>query len=295
MKKAMALLLGALLVLFSLAGCSGGSASSQSQQSVASVSEAGSASAGGESESLPEIGGSGGNLEAIKASGKLVMITNATFPPFEYLDINGVSGVGGVDVALAKLVAEKIGVELEVVNMNFDLLVNALQNGKGDIAAAGMTITDERKEAVDFSVPYVDTTLMILVPTDSTISGPDDLNGLIVAVQEGTTSDLFVSDPTVVEPKEILRFKNAVDAGGAVINGKADAAVIDEMTAKNILENNQDKLVLLDEPLGVEQYAMAMAKGNDDLMAVVNEVLQEAVEQDLVNQLIAEHMALTAG
>ncbi|MDD2213450.1 MAG: ABC transporter substrate-binding protein [Oscillospiraceae bacterium] len=225
-------------------------------------------------------------LDAIKASGKLVMLTNATFPPFEMVDGDEVVGV---DVELAQRVADKIGVELEVQDMNFDLLTSALAAGKGDLIAAGMSITPERQEEVDFSTPYVDTNLLIIIPKDSAIAGPDDLAGKTIAVQETTTSDLYVTDN--VDSKEVLRFKSAVEAGNAVITGKADAAVIDEMTGQNVVNANADELAITEESLSHEQYAMAVAKGQEDLLAVINEVLAEAVEKDDVNTLISKYMA----
>lgn len=237
---------------------------------------------------LAALTGCSNQLNDIKKAGKIVMMTNATFPPFEYKEGKDVVGV---DPDLAKKIADKIGVELEITDMNFDLLIEALKSGKGDFVAAGMSITDERKKAVDFSIPYIDTTLLIIVPQGSAIAAPADLEGKKIAVQENTTSDMYVSDNVGAE--EVLRFKSAVDAGTAVTSGKADVAVIDEMTAKNVVAANDGQLVLLEEPLGREQYAMAVKKGNAELLKVINEVLQEAVDAGQVEELIAHHMELS--
>lgn len=279
MKKLLATALATLMVV-SLAACGGAASSSSAAASAASsTSEAASASAGG------------GKLDAIKQAGKLVMLTNAEFPPFEYLGEGG--AVSGVDVDLAQLVADELGVELEIVNMDFDLLIEAMNSGKGDIVAAGMSITEERMQQVDFSIPYVDTTILIVVPVGSTIASADDLVGKTIAVQEATTSDLFVTDN--VEAKEILRFKSAVEAGTTVTTGKADVAVLDKLTAQNVVDSTDGQLALLEEPVSQEQYAMALPKGNEDLLALVDEVLGKAVDADEVNTLIAKHMALSNG
>ncbi|MFV0413123.1 MAG: transporter substrate-binding domain-containing protein [Oscillospiraceae bacterium] len=279
MKKLLATALATLMVV-SLAACGGAASSSSAAASAASsTSEAASASA------------AGGKLDAIKQAGKLVMLTNAEVPPFEYLGEGG--AVSGVDVDLAQLVADELGVELEIVNMDFDLLIEAMNSGKGDIVAAGMSITEERKQQVDFSIPYVDTTILIVVPVGSTIASADDLAGKTIAVQEATTSDLFVTDN--VEAKEILRFKSAVEAGTTVTTGKADVAVLDKLTAQNVVDATDGQLALLEEPVSQEQYAMALPKGNEDLLALVDEVLGKAVAADEVNALIAKHMALSNG
>lgn len=279
MKKILAGML-AVMLAFGLVAC-GGSASSAAPASSAA---GGSSTAASEPASSEATGDSDG-IEAIKASGKLVMMTNATFPPYEYIK-NGEPT--GVDVELAQMIADELGVELEILDMDFDLLTDALKSGKGDLVAAGMSIDEERAQQVDFSVPYVDSTIMIVVAEGSEITGPDDLVGKKISVQESTTSDLYVTDN--VEAGEILRFKDAVEAGRVVQNGKADVAVIDVMTAKNVVAASNGALVLLDGALANEQYAMAVAKGDAGLLALVDEVLQKAVDEGKVEELIAFHM-----
>lgn len=271
MKKVFSALLVALL-LFGLVACGGG----QSSSAVSDVSGASDASA--------DTSAAGGKIQAIQDAGELVMLTNATFPPFEYVKNNEFSGV---DVELAQLIADELGVPLRVVDMDFDLLTEALNGGKGDIVAAGMSITEERQLEVDFSTPYVDARLAIVVPVGSDITSPDQLAGQTIAVQEATTSDMYVSDNV---DATVLQFKDAVEAGSAVINGKATCAVIDELTAQNIVDSNPEELMLLDDILAQEQYAMAVAKGDEEFLALVNKVLEQAVADDVVNQLIAKHM-----
>ncbi len=229
----------------------------------------------------------GGGLQKIKDAGKLIMMTNATFPPYEYL--NG-ADVAGADVDIAQMVADEIGVELEVVDMDFDGLPIALQNGKGDLVAAGMTITPERQEAVDFSIPYTDATQLIIVNKDDPkVSGPDDFEGKTIGVQLGTTGDIYIQyeieDGANITVKQ---YKSNMDAAMDLINGKLDAIVLDEMPAKSIMSAN-DSLAVIEEPFTEEQYAMAVAKGNTELLQVVDQVLMKLVENKQVQPLIEQH------
>jgi len=228
-------------------------------------------------------------VEKIKENGKLVMLTNAAFPPFEYLGADG--SVAGVDVDIAQAIADEMGVALEVVDMDFDGIVMAVQSGQGDLGVAGMTNTEERRQQVDFSINYVDTAQMIIVQEGSPIATPDDLTGKVIGVQLGTTGDLYASD--YVADAEISRFKTGSDAGMALANGQIDAVVIDAMPAAQIVEANTG-LVLLDEPLTEEQYAIAIAKGKEDLKAVVDSVLQTLLDGGHVDAFIEEHMAAAA-
>ena len=214
------------------------------------------------------------------------MLTNAAFPPFEYLGDDG--AVAGVDVEIAQAIADYLGVELEIIDMDFEGIVPAVQSGKGDLGVAGMTADDERRESVDFSVNYVSTTQSIIVLDSNTaITGPDDLVGLTIGVQLGTTGDLYASD---IEGATISRYKTGSDAGLALVNGQVDAVVIDQMPAQQMVEANAG-LVVLDEPLTEEEYAIAIAKHKEDLKAVVDQVLSGMLADGTVDALIAEHMA----
>ena len=230
------------------------------------------------------------NVDEIKKSGQLLMLTNAAFEPFEYI---AGGSPAGVDVDLAQMIADSLGVELKIVDMDFDLLIDALNSGKGDIIAAGMTATEERAKNVDFSTAYVNSTLKILVPVDSGITTPDDLNGLRISVQEGTTSDLFVSD--YVDASEVLRFKDAIVAGNSITSGKADACVLDELPAEGVAANSNGALIILGDALANESFSMAVAKGNTTLRDAANKVLEPAFADGTVDALVEKHMALTTG
>ena len=224
-----------------------------------------------------------------KKKDTLVMLTNASFPPFEYVKDGTVQGV---DAEIAAMIAAELGQELEITDMDFDLIVDGVKNGKGDLGIAGMSINAEREQHVTFSVPYVDSVLIIIVPAGSDIKTPADLAGKTIAVQEGTTSDLYVtSEDNGVGAKEVLAYKDAVVAGSSVAEGKADAAVIDELTGKNVVASMQGKLEILPEELAHEQYAIAMAKdAPQELVDAVNKVLTQAVSDGTVDALIAKHM-----
>ncbi|MDO4539708.1 MAG: basic amino acid ABC transporter substrate-binding protein [Syntrophomonadaceae bacterium] len=228
-------------------------------------------------------------IDRIVEAGKLVMLTNAAFPPFEYLGDD--NQVAGVDADIAKAIADEIGVELEIVDMDFEGIILALQQGKGDLGVAGMTATDERRESVDFSINYVDAAQVIIVRQDDTsITSAEDLEGKNVGVQLGTTGDLFVTDETAAA--NVQRYKTGADASMELNSGKIDAVVIDEMPANEIVAASTG-LVVLEEPLTEEQYAIAIAKGQEDLVAVVDKVVAEMLESGEIEALIEQHKAAT--
>lgn len=225
-------------------------------------------------------------VKKIQEAGKLTVLTEPGFAPFEYIDAEG--NIAGVDVEICNKIAEKLGVTLEMVSAEFDAIIPAVQTGKADLGAAGITATSERAKQVDFSVNYVDTGIYIIVPEGSPIASGDDIAaGVTVGVQRGTTSDLFVSDTDA----EVTQFSTVPDAIVALQAGKLDAVVADELPALDAVTNNEG-LVRLEEPLTVEQYAIAVAKGNEDLMEIVNEVVNEMIESGEMEELISKHMEL---
>lgn len=227
-------------------------------------------------------------VDKIKSAGKIVMLTNAAFPPFEYLGDD--NKPAGVDVDIAQAVADELGVTLEVVDMDFDGIVPAIQSGQGDLGVAGMTNTPERANSVGFSINYVSTTQMIIVQEGSDIKTPDDLVGKTIGVQMGTTGDIFASD---IEDANMQRFKTGPDAGLALGNGQIDAIVIDAMPAAQIAAAGSG-LIVLEEPLTEEQYAIAIAKENTDLKEVVDKVLQKMLDDGSIDKLIEKHLQLSA-
>lgn len=208
--------------------------------------------------------------ETTSSDNVIVMGTNAEFEPFEYRD--GLE-ITGFDVEIAKKVAEKLGKELVIEDMAFDSLIMALNSDKIDFIAAGMTATDERKTQVDFSDSYFNSQQMIIVKADDTsIATAEDLVGKKVGVQLGTTGDLFVSGTEGIA--EIAQFQTGTLAVMDLKNGKIDAVVIDAEPAKKMIEGQSD-LKLLDAPFIEEEYAIAVKKGDADVLTAINETLAD--------------------
>lgn len=226
-------------------------------------------------------------VEKIQEKGELVLLTEATFPPFEYAsnEAGSVDGIAGVDIEFGKALAEKLGVTLKVVDMDFDSLTLALQGGKGDLIAAGMTANPDRAKIVDFSQTYFDNGLYIIVPEGSDIKSSADLVGKKVAVQQGTTGNDFVDK---IEGAQALTFGGMVEAGMAVSNGNADASVMDILTAEIIVYNNPG-LLLLSDSVESEETAIAVQKGNESLMNVINELLDELQANDQLQVWFDNH------
>ncbi|MEF9988155.1 MAG: transporter substrate-binding domain-containing protein, partial [Christensenella sp.] len=176
-------------------------------------------------------------------------------------------------------------------DMDFDGLIPALNGGKGDFVAAGLTITDERKQSVDFSEPYANATQLIIVnKTDAKVKSPDDLTGKTIGVQLGTTGDIYVTD---VEGATVKQYKSGLEAAMDLANGKLDAVVLDQLPAQSIVANN-DTLALIDEPFTEEQYAMAIKKGDKELTEVINKVLKQLIDEGKIAEMTASHAEMYA-
>ena len=201
----------------------------------------------------------------------VIMGTNAEFEPFEYRE-NG-TDIAGFDVEIAKKVAEKLGKELKIEDMAFDSLIMALNSDKINFIAAGMTATDERKTQVDFSDSYFKSKQVIIVKAeDTSINSAEDLVGKNVGVQLGTTGDLFVSGTEGIG--SVTQFPTGTQAVMDLKNGKVDAVVIDAEPAKKMTEGQSD-LKILDAPFVEEEYAIAVKKGDAELLKAINETLAE--------------------
>ncbi|MBE6906793.1 MAG: amino acid ABC transporter substrate-binding protein [Ruminococcaceae bacterium] len=280
MKKLLALSL-ALLMTASLAAC--GSKAETAPSSSAASSEA--ASSGAASSEAPDAASETPNIDRIKAAGKIVMCTNLAFPPFEYVGADGKAA--GVDIDISQAIADDLGVQLEVVDMNFDLLIDSVKAGKADFSAAGMTIKPERLEQIDFSDEYVKSAQYIIIKKDSGVTA-DKLDGLTIAVQESTTGDFYATDE--IKAKEVLRFKSGIEAGAALSAGKCDAVIIDKLPAESIAANSNGVLEVLPDSLTEESYAIAVKKDSPDLLAEINKVLKKLVDEGKVDELVTKHM-----
>lgn len=202
----------------------------------------------------------------------IVMGTNAAFPPFE--SVEGGEFVG-FDIDISKKIAEKLGKELEIVNMQFSSLVAALQVKKVDFVAAGMTYTEEKAKEVNFSDNYFTTTQVIIVKKDNdTIKSKDDLVGKKIGVQAGTTGEEKSKE---IEDATVESYDEGYAAVMNLTNGNIDAVVIDQKPAERFVANN-DKIMILEEELTTESYAIAVNKDNEELLNTINEVFKELHE-----------------
>lgn len=214
----------------------------------------------------------------------LVMATEATFPPYEYMDGNNIVGV---DVDIAKAIAEELGMELKVENMYFDAVIPAVKSGKADFGAAGMSVTEERMKEVDFTVEYGTSMQVILTTQSSGIAAEADLNGKNVGVQLGTVADLVLTDdyPDV----NLVRAKKYTDLAMELSTGKIDAIVLDSLPANQMAANN-DGFVVIAEPLFTDVYAICVAKGNDELREKINTVLEKLMAEGKIAEFTNNHL-----
>ena len=253
-------------------GGSASTASSAAASSVAASSEAASTSA------------AAAELTTVEA-GKLTMATNAAFPPYEMTTDAG--AFEGIDIDTAQAIADKLGLELQIDDMDFDAALLSVQQGKADIAMAGVTVTDERKNVMDFSDSYATGIQSIIVPEGSDIASPDDLAGKMIGTQRGTTGYIYCSDD--FGDNAVVAYDDGLTAVQALNNGQVDAVVIDNAPAKEFVAANPG-LVLLDTSYAEEDYAIGMAKGNTALEDAVNAALEELKADGTLQSIVDKYI-----
>ena len=286
MKKRFLTAAAAALCAVSLAACGGSSTATtaaETQTSEAADTTAAEADAA-EEETAAEA-------EETEEGGTLIMATNAEFPPYEYHDSSQTgpdgSDIVGIDAEIAGAIAEKLGKDLVIEDIAFDSLIPELQSGKADFVAAGMTVTEDRLVNVDVSAAYATAGQSIIVTSDSEIAGPDDLAGKKIGVQQGTTGDLYATDDFGDE--NIDRYPKGVDAVQALVQGKVDAVIIDNEPAKVFVGDNEG-LKLLDTAYAEEEYAIAVKKGNTELLEQINTVIQELKDSGEMDSIIGKYI-----
>ena len=257
MKKIIAIVLAALMVCALLAGC-GGKASS--------------------------------GLKTVEA-GKLIMATNAAFPPYEFVESNKIVGI---DAEIAGAIAEKLGLELQIDDMEFDSIIESVKGGKADIGLAGMTVTPERQEVINFTANYATGVQVVIVTEDSAIASVDDLfaEGAMhtIGVQRNTTGDLYSTwDLEDAGLATVDRYSKGADAVQALLTGKVDCVVIDNEPAKAFVAANEG-LKILDTAYAVEDYAAAMSKDNQELYEAVNKALEELIADGTVKTIVEKYI-----
>lgn len=275
MKKLIALLLAAMMVL-ALAAC----ASNASTDTTAPADSA------AETEAPAEEA-----ADSTAASGKLTMATEATFPPYEYYDGDAIVGI---DVEVAQAIAAKLGMELEVTDIAFDSIIPGIQTGKYDMGMAGMTVTDERKEQVNFSDSYATGVQVVIVKDDSAITSVDDLFAdgadTVVGTQAGTTGFIYAtSDIEDAGLGTVKSFGKTTDAVEALKNGQVDCVILDNEPAKALVAANEG-LHILDTEYAVEDYAIAIAKENTDLLDKINTALAELKDDGTLQSIVDKYI-----
>ena len=216
--------------------------------------------------------------------GSLIMCTNAEFPPYEFHNGNEIVGI---DVEICNAIAEKLGLKLEIEDIAFDAIIPEIVSGKADLGAAGMTVTEDRKQNVDFSDSYAHATQVIIIREDSDIAGPDDLKGKLVGVQQGTTGDLYVSADLGDDAVE--RYSKGMEAVQALTQSKVDAVIIGGETAKQYVKEVPG-LRILDESYTDEEYAIAVQKGNTQLLDAINTAIGELKKNGTFDKIVEKYI-----
>ena len=286
MKKITALMLSSAMML-SLAAC-GGSASTETVSSEAASSEAASSEAASTEEaasSESEAAASDAAELTTVTAGKLTMSTNAAFPPYEMTTDAG--DFEGIDIEVAGAIAKKLGLELQVDDMDFDAALLAAQNGKSDMVMAGVTVTDERLKVMDFSDTYAEGIQSIIVPEDSDIASADDLTGKAIGTQRGTTGYIYCTDDFGED--NVIAYDDGLTAVQALNNGQVDAVVIDNAPAQEFVAANPG-LKILDTAYAQEDYAIGVAKGNTQLLDAINGALEELQADGTLQAIVDKYI-----
>ena len=264
---------GLSVAALALTACGGSSASTASSvASSAASSEAASTSA------------AAGELTTVEA-GKLTMATNAAFPPYEMTTDSG--EFEGIDIETAQAIADKLGLELQIDDMDFDAALLSVQQGKADIVMAGVTVTDERQNVMDFTDSYATGIQSIIVKEDSDIASVDDLAGKKIGTQRGTTGYLYCSDDFGDE--NVVAYDNGLTAVQMLNNGQVDCVVIDNAPAKEFIAANPG-LKLLDTAYVEESYAIGVGKGNTELKDAINTALEELKADGTLQAIVDKYI-----
>ena len=279
MKKQILALSMAALMAAALTACSSKPAETAAPETTqAQTAEAAPETEGETAEASEEATGG-----AEAAGGTLVMATNAEFPTYEYYEDGDIVGI---DVEIAKAIAAKLGMELQIEDMAFDAIIPAVTSGKADFGAAGMTVTEERQRSVEFTDTYANSNQVAIVKEDSDITGSDALAGKIIGVQLGTTGDALATE---IKDATVERYNKGLEAVQSLTQGKIDAVVIDQATAEAFVKKTEG-IKILEEKMSEEEYAIAIKKGNMELVEKMNEAIKELKEEGKIDEIVAKYM-----
>lgn len=302
MKKIASLLAAVMLLTATLAGC-GNSGSGSSTTDTSSASSTASQSSTAEDSSAAE-GETSSEASATEAGdygefttieeGKLIMSTNAQFPPYEMVaDGEGFNGTGfeGIDVEIASAIADKLGLELQIDDMEFDSALLAVQNNTADVMLAGLSYSEERDEVVDFTDSYATGVQVVIVKDGSDVT-MDNLGEKMIGTQRGTTGYIYASDTPEnggYGEDHVLAYDNGATAVQALVNGQVDAVIIDEAPAKEFVAANEG-LTILPGNWVEEQYCAAVDEGNTALQNAINTALNELMDDGTVQEILDKYI-----
>lgn len=303
MKKIASLLAAVMLLTATLAGC-GNSGSGSSTTDTSSASSTASQSSTAEDSSAAE-GETSSEASATEAGdygefttieeGKLIMATNSQFPPYELVsDGEGFNGTGfeGIDVEIASAIADKLGLELQIDDMDFDSALVAVQNDAADVVLAGLSYSEERDEVLDFTDSYATGVQVVIVKEGSDVT-MDNLGEKMIGTQRGTTGYIYASDTPEnggYGEDHVLAYDNGATAVQALMNGQIDAVIIDEAPAKEFVAANEG-LTILPGNWVEEQYCAAVDEGNTALQNAINTALNELMDDGTVDEIIAKYIS----
>ncbi len=302
MKKIASLLAAVMLLTATLAGC-GNSGSGSSTTDTSSASSTASQSSTAEDSSAAE-GETSSEASATEAGdygefttieeGKLIMATNAQFPPYELVsDGEGFNGTGfeGIDVEIASAIADKLGLELQIDDMDFDSALVAVQNDAADVVLAGLSYSEERDEVLDFTDSYATGVQVVIVKEGSDVT-MDNLGEKMIGTQRGTTGYIYASDTPEnggYGEDHVSAYDNGATAVQALVNGQVDAVIIDEAPAKEFVAANEG-LTILPGNWVEEQYCAAVNEGNTELLNAINTALNELMDDGTVQEILDKYI-----
>ena len=304
MKKVATLLAALMLMTAAFAGC--GDTGSNSSAAETSTSSTVSETSASESESSSEAAGDETSSEASAAEtgdygefttveeGKLIMATNAQFPPYELVsDGEGFNGTGfeGIDIEIASAIADKLSLELQIDDMDFDSALVAVQNDAADVVLAGLSYSEERDEVLDFTDSYATGVQVVIVKEDSDVT-MDNLGEKMIGTQRGTTGYIYASDTPEnggYGEDHVSAYDNGATAVQALVNGQVDAVIIDEAPAKEYVAAN-DGLTILPGNWVEEQYCAAVNEGNTELLNAINTALNELMDDGTVQEILDKYI-----
>ena len=289
MKKVLSVLLAASLAL-GMTACGSTASSEAASEPAASESTASSEAASSEAASDATSDTASAEVTTVEP-GKLIMSTNAAFPPYEMTADDG--SFEGIDVEIAGAIAEKLGLELQIDDMDFDAALLAAQTGKSDMVMAGVTVTEDRQTVMDFSDSYAAGIQVVIVPEDSDIASIDDMTGKMIGVQRGTTGDQYCSasvEDGGFGEENVTRYDNGLTAVQALNNGQVDCVVIDNAPAQEFVAANPG-LKILDTEYANEDYAIGVAKGNTQLLDAINGAIADLKADGTIQSILDKYIS----